>query len=55
MSEETIRFRENEACADCPNLKACREAETPRRTSCWIRHCREKYWEQQLGKKREGK
>ena len=53
MSNETITFRENEACEGCEHLQQCREDRKPRRTSCWIRHCRQKYWEPKLGEKHE--
>ena len=54
MNEENITwFRESEVCRDCPHLEECRETKRPRRTSCWIRHCQKKYWEPQLGEKKE--
>ena len=50
MKEEDMsRFRENEACQGCEHLEECREAQAPRRTSCWIRFYRERYWKPTLG------
>jgi hypothetical protein len=45
---EISRFQENEACRGCEFLQECRELKQPRRTSCWIRHCRQKYWKPKL-------
>lgn len=53
MNEENVTwFRESEACRSCEHLEECRTAKTPRRVSCWIHACR-KYWEPQLGEKKE--
>lgn len=51
-TQERERFQENEACEGCPHLQKCREGKEPRRTSCWIRFCRDRYWKPQLGKEK---
>lgn len=53
MNEEDITwFRENDACRSCEHLEDCREARVPRRTSCWIRFCRDRYWKPKLGEQK---
>jgi len=54
VSGENITwFSENDACRGCENLEECREAKAPRRTSCWIRFCRDRYWKPKLGEAKE--
>ena len=48
MKEDITWFSENDACRGCEHLDECREAKAPRRTSCWIRFCRDKYWKPKL-------
>lgn len=50
--EDKPLFQENEACQGCECLENCREAKEPRRTSCWIRFCRERYWKPKLKEKK---
>lgn len=50
-NESAARFEENGACRSCEFLEDCRAENKPLRVSCWIRFCRDRYWQPMLKEK----